>query len=197
MQIGYARVSTRTQETALQLDALKAAGITEIRQEKASSVGARPQLRKCLANLKPGDVLVFYKLDRVARSLKDLLSIIEQVESAGACIKSLTEPLDTTTPMGAFVVQILGAVAQLERSITRQRTIAGQVAFVKRGGTFGRPKLLTDEQEQEVRDLLASGIKRGTVATQMGLNYIVIQRIWNEMHGRKKTGLMPVLSKFL
>ena len=148
MLYGYARVSTHHQETALQLEALKKAGITTIFQEKASSVGSRPQLRKCLLSLKKGDVLVIYKLDRIARSLKDLLAIIDQVEQAGAQIKSLTEPLDTTTPMGAFVLQILGAVAQLERSITRQRSIAGQVSAVKRGVVFGRPKAITADQEQ-------------------------------------------------
>lgn len=197
MQIGYARVSTRHQETALQLDALKAAGVTNIYQEKASSVGARPQLRQCLVDLKPGDVLVFYKLDRVARSLKDLLLIIEEVEAAGACIKSLTEPLDTTTPMGAFVLQILGAVAQLERSIIRDRSIAGQVAAHKRGVIFGRPKALTDQQEVEARALLESGMSRAKVAQHFGVNWVVIGRVWEEMHGRKKTGLLPVLSKHL
>lgn len=197
MQIGYARVSTQHQETTLQLDALHAAGVTNIYQEKASSVGARPQLRKCLAKLKPGDVLVIYKLDRIARSLKDLLSIVEQVEASGAQIKSLTEPLDTTSPMGAFVLQILGAVAQLERGITRQRTIAGQVAAVKRGVVFGRPKALTPEQEQQARTMLEAGMKRATVARHLGVNWVVVGRVWDEMNGRKKTGLLPVLSKHL
>lgn len=197
MQYGYARVSTRHQETALQLDALKAAGVTLIYQEKASSVGPRPKLKECLATLKPGDVLVFYKLDRVARSLKDLLAIIEQVETAGACMKSLTEPLDTTTPIGSFVLQILGAVAQLERSIIRQRSIAGQVAAAKRGVTFGRPKALTPEQESQARQLLQDGMTRAKVAQHLGVNWVVVGRVWDEMHGRKKTGLLPVLSKYM
>lgn len=197
MLYGYARVSTHHQETALQLEALKKAGITTIFQEKASSVGSRPQLRKCLLSLKKGDVLVIYKLDRIARSLKDLLAIIDQVEQAGAQIKSLTEPLDTTTPMGAFVLQILGAVAQLERSITRQRSIAGQVSAVKRGVVFGRPKAITADQEQLAQQLLRDGMSRAAVARQLGVNWVVIGRVWEEMHGRKKTGLLPVLSKHL
>jgi DNA invertase Pin-like site-specific DNA recombinase len=197
MHYGYARVSTHHQETALQLEALKSAGITTIFQEKASSVGSRPQLRKCLATLKKGDVLVIYKLDRIARSLKDLLAIIDQVEQAGAQIKSLTEPLDTTTPMGAFVLQILGAVAQLERSITRQRSIAGQVSAVKRGVVFGRPKAITADQEQLAQQLLKEGMTRAAVARQLGVNWVVVGRVWEEMHGRKKTGLLPVLSKHL
>jgi DNA invertase Pin-like site-specific DNA recombinase len=197
MQIGYARVSTRLQETTLQLDALHAAGVTLIYQEKASSVGRRPQLQKCLETLQPGDVLVFYKLDRVARSLKDLLGIIEQVEQKGACIRSLTEPLDTTTPMGSFVLQILGAVAQLERSITRQRSIAGQVAAVKRGVQFGRPRALTDEQEAQARAMLAAGQTRADVCRHFEVNRIVVERIWAEMNGRKKAGSLPVLGQYL
>lgn len=197
MQYGYARVSTRHQETSLQLDALHAAGITNIHHEKASSVGNRPQLEALIAKLQPGDVLVFYKLDRVARSLRDLLGIIEQVEAAGACIRSLTEPLDTTTPMGSFVLQILGAVAQLERSIIRQRSIAGQVAAHKRGVKFGRPLALTPEQEAEARAMLEAGQTRAVVVRHFQVTRIVIERIWSEMHGKKKTHLFPVLGQFM
>lgn len=196
MQYGYARVSTRHQETSLQLDALHAAGITNIHQEKASSVGTRPQLEALIAKLQPGDVLVFYKLDRVARSLRDLLGIIEQVEAAGACIRSLTEPLDTTTPMGSFVLQILGAVAQLERSIIRQRSIAGQVAAHKRGVKFGRPLALTPEQEAEARAMLEAGQTRAAVVRHFQVTRIVIERIWGELHGKKKTHL-PVLGQYI
>ena len=197
MQYGYARVSTRHQETSLQLDALHAAGITNIHQEKASSVGTRPQLEALIAKLQPGDVLVFYKLDRVARSLRDLLGIIEQVEAAGACIRSLTEPLDTTTPMGSFVLQILGAVAHLERSIIRQRSIAGQVAAHKRGVKFGRPLALTPEQEAEARAMLESGQTRAAVVRHFQVTRIVIERIWAELHGKKKTHLFPVLGQYM
>lgn len=197
MQYGYARVSTRHQETSLQLDALKAAGVTTIYQEKASSVGSRPQLESLLSILQPGDVLVFYKLDRVARSLKDLLGIIEQVEQAGACIRSLTEPLDTTTPMGSFVLQILGAVAQLERSIIRQRSIAGQVAAHKRGVKFGRPVSLTPEQDAEARSMLQAGQSRASVVRHFQVSRIVIERIWAEIHGMKMRPTAPVLSQFL
>ena len=196
MLIGYARVSTRHQETSLQLDALHAAGINTIYQEKASSVGSRPQLRACIAALKPGDVLVFYKLDRVARSLKDLLTIIEEIEAKGASIRSLTEPLDTSSPMGSFVLQILGAVAQLERNIIRQRTIAGQVAFVKRGGVFGRPTKLTPEQQEEAKRMLSEGMSRAAVGRHFDVNYIVVRRLWDQLQGVQKEG-MPILRKFM
>lgn len=157
MLIGYARVSTRDQETDLQLDALGRAGVTEIYEEKASSVGARPQLRRCLAALRPGDVFVIYKLDRVARSLPDLLSILGDIKEAGALVKSLTEPLDTTTAMGSFVIQILGAVAELERGIIRERSIAGQRAARDRGVHPGRPRALPVDVEAEVVRLYLTG----------------------------------------
>lgn len=157
MLIGYARVSTRDQETDLQLDALHRAGVTEIYEEKASSVGTRPQLRRCLSALRPGDIFVIYKLDRVARSLPDLLSILAQIKAAGALVKSLTEPLDTTTAMGSFVIQILGAVAELERGIIRERSIAGQQAARDRGNLPGRTRALSPDLEAEVVRLYATG----------------------------------------
>lgn len=140
---GYARVSTKLQETHLQMDALKAAGATDIRQEKCSSVGDRPELQKLLGELGKGDVLLVYKMDRIARSLKDLLNILDRLTSVGATIRSLTEPLDTSGPIGIFMVQILGAVAQLERSIIRERSVAGQIAAYKRGVKLGRQKHAT------------------------------------------------------
>lgn len=157
MLIGYARVSTKDQETDLQIDALGRAGVSKIYEEKASSVGARPQLRRCLAALLPGDVFVIYKLDRVARSLPDLLSILADIKAAGALVKSLTEPLDTTTAMGSFVIQILGAVAELERGIIRERSIAGQLAARDRGIHPGRPRSLPLEAEAEVVRLYQTG----------------------------------------
>lgn len=157
MLIGYARVSTRDQETHLQIDALRVAGVSRIFEEKTSSVGARPQLRACLQSLKPGDVLVVYKLDRVARSLMDLLSILDQIKAAGAQVRSLTEPLDTTSAMGFFMVQILGAVAQLERGIITERSIAGQQAAKARGVHCGRARTLSPEVEAEIVRLYASG----------------------------------------
>lgn len=157
MLIGYARVSSKEQETDLQLDALHRAGVMEVFEEKASSIGTRPQLRRCLAALRPGDVFVVYKLDRVARSLPDLLSILAQIKAAGALVKSLTEPLDTTTAMGSFVIQILGAVAELERGIIRERSIAGQQAARERGNLPGRTRALTPEAEREVVRLYGTG----------------------------------------
>jgi len=147
--IGYARVSTREQETFMQLDALRGAGCKVIYEEKASGASqrGRPELAKCIGGLQEGDILIVYKIDRVARSLSDLLDILRRIERVGATIKSITEPLDTTNSMGMFVVQILGAVAQLERSIIRERSIAGQIAARQRGRMPGRTRSLTAANE--------------------------------------------------
>lgn len=154
MLVGYARVSTNLQETHLQLDALRAAGVSRVYAEKTSSVGKRPQLSVALRSLCAGDVLVVYKLDRVARSLKDLLDILEAVHSAGAKFRSLTEPIDTTSPVGEFIVQILGAVGQFERALIRERAIAGQVAAYKRGKRWGgQPRALSFEDGAEMARL--------------------------------------------
>lgn len=195
--IGYARVSTKDQETHLQLDALAKAGVLEVRQEKGSSVGPRPELQKLLGQLRPGDVLVVYKMDRIARSLKDLLSILDRIKASGAAIKSLTEPLDTSSPLGIFMIQILGAVGQLERSITRERTVAGQVAAIKRGVTFGRPKLLSPEQELAVLAMVDGGATQSATARHFGVSLIVVRRLRAERAGRKNTGLYPVLKDYL
>lgn len=197
MLYGYARVSTKDQETTLQLDALSNAGVLEVRQEKGSSVGPRPELQKLLAQLQPGDTLVVYKMDRIARSLKDLLSILDRIKASGAAIRSLTEPLDTSSPLGIFMIQILGAVGQLERSITRERTVAGQVAAIKRGVVFGRPKLLTPEQESEVLAMVDSGVSQSATARHFGVTLIVVRRVLYERAGRKNTGLYPVLKDYL
>jgi len=126
--VGYARVSTLDQDTALQRDALARHGVHVVFVESGSGVGPRPELQKALASLGSGDTLVVWKLDRVARSLTDLLGIQSRLKSVGASIRSLTEPLDTTSPFGEFTFQVLGAVAQLERSMIRERVMAGQAA---------------------------------------------------------------------
>lgn len=176
---GYARVSTREQETHLQLDALDAAGCEVIFQEKASGASqrGRPELARCLAGLADGDVLVVYKIDRIARSLADLLDILRRLEKAGAKIKSLTEPLDTTNSMGMFVLQILGAVAQLERAIIRERSIAGQLAARHRGRMPGRLRSLDAETEaQVVSRYLEGGTTYRQLADSHGVSPSVVKR---------------------
>ncbi|MGE8445696.1 MAG: recombinase family protein [Comamonas sp.] len=158
MLVGYARVSTQEQDTALQLDAFARVDCDVVFQEKASgsSRRGRPELSRCLASLRKGDTLVVYKIDRIARSLFDLLDVLRHLENVGAMIKSITEPLDTTNAMGVFMIQVLGAVAQLERSMIRERSIAGQRAARERGRVPGRIRALSAEVEaQLVADYLS------------------------------------------
>jgi len=157
MIYGYARVSTSEQETTLQLDALNRAGAQAIYQEKTSAVSKRPELRLLLAKLTKNDCLIVYKLDRLARSLKDLLRIIDEVEQIGCGFRSLTEPVDTTSPVGRLMLNMLGSFAEFERSLIRQRTMAGQLAARERGVHCGRPRALELEVEKRVVDQYTGG----------------------------------------
>ncbi len=161
---GYARVSTAHQDTHLQIDALQRAGASIIVQEKTSSVGARRELNRLLARLQRGDCVLVYKLDRFARSLIDLLKIVDKIEAAGATFRSLTESIDTSSPAGRMMMQMLGAFAEFERGIIRERSIAGQNAARERGNLPGRPRALTAVQERELVTLYQSGFY-----TQKGL----------------------------
>ena len=129
MLIGYARVSTNDQETAAQVAALKAAGCERIFREKASGGRwDRPELHRLLDHLRRGDVLVVWKLDRLSRSLRDVLTIMERLGEGKAGFRSLTEAIDTTTPAGRMMMQMVGAFAEFERAMLRERTKAGQAA---------------------------------------------------------------------
>lgn len=177
--IGYARVSTESQETTLQLDALRAAGVERIFEEKASgaSVERRHVLKKVLAEIQPGQTLVVYKIDRIARSLRDLLKILSHLAEKGATIKSLTEPLDTTSSMGIFVIQILGAVAELERAIIRERSMAGQIAARARGSIPGRQRSLSPDKEGAlVADYVDGTYTMETVGRKYGVSQQVAKR---------------------
>lgn len=179
MKIGYARVSTQDQDTALQLDALGRVGCRVVFEEKASGASrrGRRELARCLASLKQGDVLVVYKIDRIARSLFDLLDIVRQLEAVGASIRSITEPLDTGSPMGVFMLQMLGAVAQLERSMIRERSIAGQLAARERGRMPGRARALRSEDEAAlVEDYLSGAYTYEGLGLKYGVSASVAKR---------------------
>lgn len=141
--IGYARVSTAEQNLALQVSALKAAGCEEILEDAGVSGAnsSRPALDQALERLKEGDTLVVWRLDRLGRSLKHLIEFNEMLDAKGCFFESLTEKIDTSTAMGEFVFHILGAVAQLEREIIRERTLAGMAEAAKEGRLPGRPRL--------------------------------------------------------
>jgi DNA invertase Pin-like site-specific DNA recombinase len=138
--IGYARVSTEDQAADAQLDELKAAGCEIIHKEHGSGASrARPVLARLLREIAPGDVLVVVRLDRLARSVSHLLEVIEDLEARKAHFRSLRDPIDTSTPQGMFSLQVLGAVAQLERSLISERTKAGIKAAQARGSKSGNP----------------------------------------------------------
>lgn len=144
MLIGYARVSKTEQDTELQLRALRAAGVSKIFSEQRSAAKRRGELQAMLAALRTDDQVIVYKLDRLARSVRDLLNIVEKIEQAGATFRSLTETFDTTTPAGKMAFHMLGAVAEFERSIIRERSMAGCEVARSNGVRFGRLPALDD-----------------------------------------------------
>jgi DNA invertase Pin-like site-specific DNA recombinase len=146
--IGYARVSTEDQATFSQLDDLRAAGCQVVFEEKASGASrARPELARAVARVGRGDILVVARIDRLARSLVHLLEVIERVEAVGGHFKSLRDPIDTATPQGRFALQVLGAAAELERALIRERTRAGLRAAKARGRVGGNPGLRRRDPE--------------------------------------------------
>lgn len=153
MLIGYARVSTNDQDTAAQVAALRAAGCERIFREKASGGRwERPELHKLLEQLRKGDVLVVWKLDRLSRSLRDVLTLMERIQEVKAGFRSLTEAIDTTTPAGRMMMQMIGSFAEFERAMLRERTKAGLESARKQGRIGGRrPKLLPQQQAEIVR----------------------------------------------
>ena len=170
MQIGYARVSTDQQDHALQLDALRSAGCERIFIETASgSRMDRPELAKALEQAREGDVLVIWRLDRLARSLRHLIDISEDLTGRGIALKSLTESIDTTSSSGRFMFNILGALSSMEREIIVERTRAGLRAAASRGRKGGRPPALNEGQVRAARAMLASGTMTASeVAGQLG-----------------------------
>ena len=162
MLLGYARVSKSddSQDTAAQVSALKSAGCKRVFEDKASGGRwDRPELHRLLDQLRAGDTLVVWKLDRLSRSLKDLLHILERVEAVGARFRSLTEAVDTAGPAGRMLMQMLGSFAEFERAMVRERTRAGLKAAAARGRKGGRQPKLTPEQKAEILDGLGSGRK--------------------------------------
>lgn len=165
MLVGYARVSTVDQDTALQVAALRAACVHRLFEERASGVASRPSLQRALYSLRAGDVLVVYKVDRLARSLVDLMRVIDRITAAGASFKSLTEPIDTSTPVGRMMLQLLGSFAEFERSVIRERCAAGRVAARSRGVRFGRPRKVDLEA---LPGLVLAGLSASEIARAFG-----------------------------
>ena len=183
MIYGYARVSSEEQDTQLQLDALGQAGAEQIFSEKTSSVGVRPELQKLLKKIQRGDLLLVYKLDRLARSLKDLLHILDTLERKGVKFRSLTEPVQTDNYLGRFMLQILGAVAELERNLIRERSIAGQRAAVAKGARLGRPCTVPDDRLDDIATWLYLGHTKTCFAERLQVTNSAIKR-YTQKHRR-------------
>ena len=168
MLIGYARVSTNDQNTAAQVAALKAAGCERIFREKTSGGRwDRPQFLRLLNQLRAGDVVVVWKLDRLSRSLRDVLTIMEQLGVAGAGFRSLTEAIDTTTPASRMMMQMVGAFAEFERAMLRERTQAGVDAARQEGRVGGRRPKLSPQQQSEIRKMVLEGDKTAAAAARL------------------------------
>lgn len=176
--VGYARVSTADQDTGLQVEALKAAGCERIFRETASGAQRdRPELRKALDYIREGDVLCVWKLDRLARSLRQLLETGEALAERGIGLRSLTESIDTTTPGGRLVFHVFGALAEFERGIIRERTMAGLENARRMGRKGGRPRAMSEGDVAKARAMLtAPEITVEAVAETLGVSAATLYR---------------------
>jgi DNA invertase Pin-like site-specific DNA recombinase len=177
--IGYARVSTRDQDLSGQLDALKGAGAATIYREKVSGVRAdRPQLAKMMAALKPGDIVTVTKLDRLGRSTRELLNLIDQIGRAGAAFRSLGDPLwDTSNAQGRLLATLLAGIAEFERELIRERTEDGRKRAMARGVKFGRKLKLSPYQRAEAIRRRAAGETLTAIAASYGVHVSMISRL--------------------
>jgi DNA invertase Pin-like site-specific DNA recombinase len=174
MLVGYMRVSSDSdrQTTDLQRDALLVAGIDErhLFEDRASGAeGDRPGLISALAFVRPGDVLIVWKLDRLGRSLSHLLTIINSLRERKVGFRSLTEGMDTTTASGELLFHVFGALAQYERALTRERVIAGLAAAKRRGRIGGRPPAIAGEKLEAVIAALEAGMSKAAVCRNFGV----------------------------
>src|SRR5229473_2998297 len=184
MLIGYARVSTNDQETATQVAALKAAGCERTYREKASGGRwNRPELHRILDQVRKGDVLVVWKLDRLSRSLRDVLTIMERLAEAKAGFRSLTEAIDTTTPAGRMMMQMVGSFAEFERAMLRERTKIGLETARREGRIGGRPPKLSHQQQTEIVRMVSRGRKTAADAARLfGVHPATISRLLARAH---------------
>lgn len=178
MLMGYARVSTDDQDTAAQVAALKAAGCERIFREKASGGRwERPELHRLLELLRKGDVLVVWKLDRLSRSLRDIISIMDHLGEDGVGFRSLTEAIDTTTAAGRMMMQMVGAFAEFERAMLRERTKAGLDAARLEGRIGGRRPKLSSRQQAEIRRMVSEGQAAADAARLFKIHPSTVSRL--------------------
>jgi DNA invertase Pin-like site-specific DNA recombinase len=177
--IGYARVSTQDQDLSGQLDALKTAGATTIYREKISGARAdRPQLAKLMAKLQHGDIVVVTKLDRLGRSTRELLDLIDRIGKAGATFRSLGDPLwDTSSAQGRLLSTLLAGIAEFERELIRERTGEGRKRALANGVKFGRKAKLSDYQRKEAIKRRGAGETLADIAKSYGVHLSMISRL--------------------
>ena len=177
MLIGYARVSTLDQNLDLQIDALTKAGCDKIFEDKMSGSRAeRPGLARALEMLREGDTLVVWKLDRLGRSVKNLVDLVGQLHQQGVHFRSLTDAIDTGTPSGRFFFHVMASLAEMERELTGERTRAGLEVARQLGRTGGRKRRMTDSKIESAKKLLASGVPPRDVAKDMGVSVPTLYR---------------------
>jgi DNA invertase Pin-like site-specific DNA recombinase len=178
MIVGYARTSTVEQEAGLeaQLRDLRAARVEKVFQEQISSVARRAQLESALDFIREGDTLVVTKLDRLARSVRDLLGIVDRIETKKASLKILAMDLDTTQPTGRLVLQMLGAVAEFERNLMLERQREG-IAKAKAAGKYRGRKPTVRARKAEIEELLRSGVGPAEASKRLGIARSSIYRI--------------------
>ncbi len=176
MIIGYARVSTQDQNPQLQRDALQQAGCEQVFEERITGTKReRPELQACLRTLRDGDTLVVWKLDRLARSLKDLVELIHELDDRGVGFRSLTEAIDTTSAGGKLVFHIFGALAEFEHSLIRERTLAGLAAARARGRKGGRRPVMSSADVRKAAAMLTDPqITKAEVAKHFGVSRVTL-----------------------
>src|SRR6266403_5824897 len=178
MRIGYARVSTDDQTLDLQRDALKRAKCRQIYEEHASGKTAiRPELEACLKSLRKGDTLVVWRLDRLGRSLGDLISLTPELRSRSVDFESLAEKIETGSSTGKLIFHVFASLAEFERNLIRERTLAGLKAARARGRNGGRPKKLNPKELKTIRTLLRSNeVPVQDIAAQFKVNRSTLYR---------------------
>ena len=177
MQIGYARVSTQDQDLRLQYEALYQAQCDRIYEDKASGAKAsREGLKLALDVLRENDTLVVWKLDRLGRSVKDLVNIVSDLEQRGVHFKSLTDQIDTSTTSGRFFFHVMASLAQMERDLIVERTRAGLEAAHRQGRTGGRKRKMIDLKISTAKQLLRDGVRPREVAKDLGLSIPTLYR---------------------
>ena len=177
MHIGYARVSTQDQDLSLQYDALRQAQCDKIYEDKASgALASRDGLTLALEVLRENDSLVVWKLDRLGRSLKDLVAIVCDLEQRGVHFKSLTDQIDTSTTSGRFFFHVMASLAQMERDLTVERTRAGLEVARRQGRTGGRKRKMDDSKIAAAKRLLQDGIAPREVAKNLGVSIPTLYR---------------------